>query len=93
MDTHRSLRILVHCGGSYVSGMEIAALSVMDGLAARGHTVRCVANAWNDSDFPERLDEAGIPYDELHLGKVSASLSPKYLWWSLNALAHLPLAR
>jgi len=93
MDTHRSLRILVHCGGSYVSGMEIAALSVMKGLDTCGHTVRCVVNAWNDGDFPERLNEADILYDELYLGKVSVSLSPKYLWWTLNALAHLPQAR
>jgi len=85
--------VLVCCGGSYVSGMQIAALSIMEGLKERGHTVHCVANAWSDGDFPGRLEQAGIPYEELHLGKVSASLSPKHLWWSLDALAHLPRAR
>ena len=87
------MRLLVVCGGSYVSGMEIAALSVMEGLQERGHDVHCVANAWNDGDFPHRLRTAGIPYDELSLGKISASLTPKHVWWSVNGLVHLPYAR
>lgn len=76
-----------------MSGMEIAALSVMEGLEARGHDIHCVVNAWNDGDFPDRLQQKGIPYDELYLGRISASFAPKYIWWSLNALVHLPGAR
>jgi glycosyltransferase involved in cell wall biosynthesis len=73
--------------------MQIAALSVMEGLQERGHTIHCVSNAWNDGDFPERLEQGDISYDELSLGKISASLTPKHLWWSFNALIHLPKAR
>ena len=90
--TARPLRILVYCGGSYVSGAEIIELSVMKGLQQRGHEVLCITNAWNDGDFHGRLQEANIAYQAIPLGALSKSLQPKYLWWTFNALLHLPKA-
>ncbi|MCS4086111.1 glycosyltransferase involved in cell wall biosynthesis [Salinibacter ruber] len=86
------MRVLVYCAGSYVSGAEIVELSVMQGLQDRGHTVHCITNAWNDGEFHRRLEEANISYESISLGAISASLEPKYLWWTLNALLHLPKA-
>ena len=62
-----------------MSGLEIMALSTMKGLQARGHTVRCLTNAWNDGNFHERLEEAGIPYRPIPLGMVSKSLEWKHI--------------
>ena len=90
--TARPLRILVYCGGSYVSGAEIIELSVMKGLQRRGHEVLCITNAWNDGDFHGRLQEANIAYQAIPLGALSKSLQPKYLWWTFNALLYLPKA-
>jgi len=87
------MRILFICGGSYVSGMEIVELSIMQGLAARGHEVHCVVSGWNDGDFIARLDAAGIPHATVFLGKLSLSLRPPYVWWTLDALRHAPGAR
>jgi glycosyltransferase involved in cell wall biosynthesis len=86
------LRILVLCGGSYVFGKEIMTLSVLRGLKARGHTIRCVTNSWNDGDFHKRLEAADIPYKAIPVGMISKRLSPKYIKWTLDALVHLPKA-
>jgi glycosyltransferase involved in cell wall biosynthesis len=64
----------------------------MKKLRQRGHDVRCICNSWNNGDFPSRLDEIGVPYDAIPLGRLSASLRPKYVKWSLNALLYLPVA-
>ena len=87
------MRILYFCGGSYVSGLEIIELSIMAGLAARGHRVHCMVSGWNDGDFIGRLDAAGIPHTTVFLGKISLNLRPRYVRWSLDALSHLPGAR
>lgn len=87
------LRILYLCGGSYVSGMEIIELAIMQGLKARGHDVHCVVSGWNDGDFISRLTEAGIPHTVAFTGKFSLSPRPKHLWWTIDALRHLPGAR
>jgi glycosyltransferase involved in cell wall biosynthesis len=76
-----------------VSGTEIIALSGMVGLKKRGHEVLCVTNAWNDGDFVRRLRDADILYTELRLGKTSLNPRLPYLWWTINALVHLPNAR
>jgi glycosyltransferase involved in cell wall biosynthesis len=85
-------KILVWCGGSYVSGLEHVALDVMDGLQNRDYEVFCIINAWNDGDFINRLNQIGIQYAEVPLGMVSMSLYPKHIWWTISALAYLPKA-
>lgn len=86
------LRIVVFCGGSYVYGMEIRTLALMEGLQARGHSVFCIANAWTDGDFPRRLESAHIAYDKVYLGKLTKSLRLKHIGWTLNTAFHWPLA-
>jgi glycosyltransferase involved in cell wall biosynthesis len=85
----RPLTLLFACGASYVSGMEVVELSVMRGLAARGHRVHALVNGWNDGDFIGRLEAAGIPYTVAFLGKVTARRPD----WMLDTLRHLPRAR
>ena len=83
------MTLLVCCGGSYVSGMEIVELAVMRGLAARGHRVHALVNGWNDGDFIARLELAGIPYTEAFVGKLTVR-RPR---WMLDTLRFLPGAR
>jgi glycosyltransferase involved in cell wall biosynthesis len=73
--------------------MEIMALTLARGLRARGHDVFIVAGGWNDGEFRNRLDAAHIPHTEVFLGKISTSLQPRAIKWTLDALWHLPGAR
>lgn len=92
-DAQTPRRLLFLCGATYVSGMEIAELELMRSLQDRGHTVHCVVSGWNDGDFIGRLEDAGIPHTVAFLGKVSRSLRPRHLWWTADALRHVPGAR
>ena len=86
----RLLRILYQCGGAYVSGMEVIELAVMRGLVERGHAVHCIVSGWNDGDFIARLTEVGIPHTIVFTGKLSFSLHPRHVLWTLDALRRLP---
>lgn len=68
------MRISILCGGSSFYGMERMALAVASGLATRGHSVRVIASGWNDGAFRRRLEERGLPYETIFLGKTSKSL-------------------
>lgn len=81
------------CGGSRVFGLERMALSIIRGLHERGHSVHCLISSWGDGDFPSRLQVIGVPYERVPLGKVSLTVRLPYVWWTVKALAYLPLAR
>ena len=83
------MTVLVSCGGSYVSGMEVVELALMRGLAARGHRVHALVSGWNDGDFIGRLGDAGIPHTVAFTGKISLRRPA----WMLDTLRHLPGAR
>ena len=88
-----TLRISVFCPGSRFFGKERMALAAMKGLTERGHSVHCVLNAWNNGEFAGRLADLGIPMTRVHLGLISRTLKSPYVWWTINALIHLPGAR
>jgi glycosyltransferase involved in cell wall biosynthesis len=73
--------------------MESMALAVAAGLQHRGHTVAVTVSRWNNGEFARRLQAEKIPYKLLALGKISRSLKPRALWWTVDALLHLPGAR
>jgi glycosyltransferase involved in cell wall biosynthesis len=62
------MRILFACSGAVVSGAEITALQLMLGLRDRGHSVHCLASAWNNGEFVARLAEHGISHTVARLG-------------------------
>ena len=84
------MKVSVFCGGSYVSGMEIMTLNLIDGLRRRGHDVRVLSSGWNDGDFEERLDKRRIEFDTAYLGKLTRRVGWRYLWWSINTVARWP---
>ena len=53
--------ILIVCGAGYVSGREVVALELGQGLARTGETVSFITSFWNDGDFLNRLELAGLP--------------------------------
>src|SRR5688500_18116056 len=85
-----TMRISVFCGATYMSGAELITLAMMRGLKARGHDVRCVVSGWNDGEFIRELRKSGIEHDEIFLGKIGTSLSPRRLLWTADGIVQLP---
>ncbi|MFL5616089.1 MAG: glycosyltransferase family 4 protein [Gemmatimonadaceae bacterium] len=87
------MRISILCGGSRVFGTEVVALTLAAGLKARGHDVFMLCSGWNNGEFPRRLTSAGIPFETIFLGRISKSLHPREIWYTIDALRHVPGAR
>jgi glycosyltransferase involved in cell wall biosynthesis len=83
------MRFLFFTGGWTVGGMETAFLSLMKGLAARGHQSTAIVSGWTDGEVPRLLDQAGIPHHEVRLGRLYVS-NPVFTW---HTLRHMPAAR
>lgn len=83
------MKFLFFSGGWIMGGMETAFLSLMTDLLARGHEPTAIVSAWTDGDMPRLLDQAGIPYHEVALGRFYVR-NPVFTWHSLR---HMPAAR
>src|SRR5262245_61191645 len=81
-------RILVFIGATWVSGLEIATLHLLNGLKREGHDVRCIVNGWNDGVFRQKLDDAGIAWWQLKIGWLYLR-KPS---WTMHTLWHWPRA-
>lgn len=87
-------RVAIICGAGIVSGKEIMALELGEGLRTRGRSVSYVTSRWGNGDFSERLQALGFPFRRMRLGFISATLTwdclrmtadqfgrwPKLLW-------------
>lgn len=83
------MRFLFFVGGWNFGGMETAYLSLMKGLKARGHQPVAIVCGWTDGTVPELLEQAGIAYHQLRLGRL-------YLrnpYWTWHTLWRMPGAR
>lgn len=78
------------CGAGYVSGKEVMALQLAKGLAASGWEVEFIVSSWNDGDFASRLLLGRVPFCELPIGFISASLSWRYLRMTLEQAWRIP---
>ncbi len=83
-------RIALICGAGYVSGKEIMALELADGLRASGHSVAVATSRWGNGDFADRLTKLGCPYRRLWLGFISATLSLECLRMTAHQMMHWP---
>lgn len=77
---------MVFIGGSYVSGLEISTLHLINSLKRDGHDVRCVINGWNDGVFKQKLNQYNIPWYEVKLGWLYVTKP----FWTLDTLVHWP---
>jgi glycosyltransferase involved in cell wall biosynthesis len=81
-------KILIFVGGSYVSGLEITTINLINSLKLDGHDVRCVINGWNDGVFKQKLDQYDVPWYEVKLGWLYITKP----FWTLDTLVHWPQA-
>jgi glycosyltransferase involved in cell wall biosynthesis len=82
--------ILIVCGAGYVSGKEVMALELGQGLVRNGQSVSFITSFWNNSDFSNRLKVAGLPTQVLHLGFISATLTAECLRMTAEQIWYLP---
>lgn len=83
------MKFLFFVGGWNFGGMETAYLSLMKGLKALGHQPVAIVCGWTDGIVPEMLEQAGIPYHQVRLGRI-------YLrnpYWTWHTLWRMPAAR
>lgn len=80
------MNFLFFPGGTYVGGMEIVIQGLMGELNRMGHSTLAVVSGWNDGDYPARLRQSGLSFEEVKLGRFYRS---KPLW-TLDTLRHLP---
>jgi glycosyltransferase involved in cell wall biosynthesis len=84
------LETLIICGAGIVSGKEIMALELGEGLTQRGRSVHFITSFWNDGDFPNRLMQLQIPTHILPIGFISATLTKRNLEMTLEQVRHWP---
>ena len=82
------MQFLFFPGGSYIGGMEVVLQGLMAELNEIGHRTLAVVSGWNNGDYPRRLEESGLAFEELKLGRFYRS---KPLW-TLDSLRNLPSA-
>lgn len=67
-------RVGIVCGAGIVSGKEIMALGLAEGLRSRGFSVEVATSDWGDGEFARRLSAKGFTPHRMRLGFISASL-------------------
>src|SRR5579862_8665972 len=83
-------RIAIVCAAGIVSGKEIMALELGEGLRARGCDVSYVTSLWGDGDFSARLQILAVPFHRMRLGFISATLNRACLWMTADQLWRWP---
>ncbi len=53
------MKFFFFAGGTTVTGMEVALLSLVSRLNAMGHRAAAIVSGWNDGAYPPMLREAG----------------------------------
>ena len=79
------MKFLFLAGGTTVTGMEVALLSLMARLNAIGHRAVAVVSGWNDGSYVPMLDAAGIEHHEVFLGRIYRN-NPEWTRGTLYAL-------
>lgn len=83
-------RVALICGAGIVSGKEIMALELGDGLRARGYDIVYVTSLWGDGDFSRRLCDRAMPFYRMRLGFISASLDLRAILMTADQLVRWP---
>jgi glycosyltransferase involved in cell wall biosynthesis len=64
------MKFLFFAGGTTVTGMEVALVSLMSRLNAMGHRATAIVSGWNDGVYPPMLRDAGIDHHLVYLGRI-----------------------
>jgi glycosyltransferase involved in cell wall biosynthesis len=89
MSSH-GMSTAIICGAGIVSGKEIMALELGQGLHAAGMPVVYITSKWGDGAFRRRLDGLGLPHYRIRLGFISATLTFDCMRMTADQLVHLP---
>jgi len=84
------LETLIICGAGIVSGKEIMALELGEGLTQRGRSVHFITSFWSNGDFSERLKRHELPVHILPIGFISATLTKRCLDMTLEQVRRWP---
>jgi glycosyltransferase involved in cell wall biosynthesis len=82
------VRYMFFAAGSYVGGLEIVTLELMQTLASMNHIPLAVISGWNDGHYAKLLERAGIRHSAVKIGR----LYRRKPLWTLDGLAHFPAA-
>jgi glycosyltransferase involved in cell wall biosynthesis len=82
--------ILIVCGAGIVSGKEIMALELGQGLAQRGKAISYIVSFWTNGDFKDRLQRCGLPACILPIGFISATLTKRSLEMTFEQMRRWP---
>jgi glycosyltransferase involved in cell wall biosynthesis len=84
------MRISIISGAEIVSGKEIVALELGQGLRSLGHDITYITGIAGNGDFRSRLTAQGFPWQADHLGFISAMLTWKYIRKTTGQLLQVP---
>lgn len=82
--------IAIVCGAGIVSGKEIMALELGQGLRDAGAEVHFVTARWGNGEFGRRTEGLGFPTHRLWLGFISATLRFDTIWMTADQLRRWP---
>lgn len=84
------MKILFICGAGIISGKEIITLSLIEGLRAHGHEVRCITSTWGCDEFGKRLEANETPYIRTALGFISKTLTWSAVRMTIHQMLKMP---
>lgn len=84
------MKVAIICGAGIVSGKEIMALELGEGLRAAGDDVVYVTSKWGNGEFSRRLSELALPFYHMRLGFISATLDFNNLRMTADQLVRVP---
>src|SRR5882724_7565996 len=84
------VKVAIVCGAGIVSGKEVMALELGQGLRESGVEVYFITSRWGSGEFGRRTEAAGFPTYRLWLGFISATLRLDCIWMTLDQLWHWP---
>lgn len=82
--------VTIVCGAGMVSGKEIMALELGQGLKSQGHEISYVTTLWGDGAFQTRLAELKMPTRRMRLGFISATLTWDCIRMTADQLVRVP---
>jgi glycosyltransferase involved in cell wall biosynthesis len=84
------VKVTIICGAGLLSGKEMMALELGQGLRHAGQEVSYVTSLWGDGKFRARLDELGFTKACMRIGFISATMTLECLRMTADQLIRVP---
>src|SRR5947207_9555590 len=84
------VKVAIVCGAGIVSGKEVMALELGEGLREAGFEIHFITSRWGNGEFRRRSHAAGFSTHIMRLGFISASLSLECLRMTAHQLLFWP---